>query len=286
MPENKQRYGESRRRPVQQVLVHILLVAGAIAFLFPFVWMVLTSLKPLAETTRIPPTWLPSKWHWENYRDAVTVIPFWTYARNTLIVCVLSVMGTLISSTLVAYGFARISWRGRDIVFIAVLATMVIPFPILMAPLFVVFSKMHLVGTLTPLWLPAFGASAFNIFLLRQFFMGIPNDLIEAARMDGLSELGILVRIVVPLSKPALLVVALFQFIFSWNDFLGPLVYLTRQETYTLSLGLQFFQSQHGGTQWHHLMAASTLIILPVVVLYFFAQRYFVEGISLTGLKG
>jgi multiple sugar transport system permease protein len=248
--------------------------------------MTLTSLKPLAETTQIPPTWLPSVWMWENYHEATTAIPFWVYAKNTLIVCALSVLGTLCSTTLVAYGFSRIDWRGRDVVFMCVLATMVIPFPILMVPLFVVFSKMHLVGTLTPLWLPTFGASAFNVFLLRQFFMGIPRDLSEAARIDGLAELGILFRIILPLSKPALLVIALFQFIFSWNDFMGPLVYLTRQETYTLSLGLQFFQSQHGGTQWHHLMAASTLIVLPVVVLYFFCQRYFIEGISLTGLKG
>jgi len=269
-----------------RAVLHICLIAGAAAFAFPFVWMILTSLKPLEETARIPPTWIPSKLMWSNYVEATTVIPFWLYAKNTMIVCALAIVGTLISSTLVAYGFSRITWRGRDSLFMCVLATMIIPFPIVMVPLFVVFSKLRMVGTLMPLWLPSFGASAFNVFLLRQFFRTIPHDLTEAARIDGLSELGILVRIILPLSKPALLVVALFQFMYSWNDFLGPLIYLTRQKTYTLSLGLQFFESQHGGSQWNLLMAASALVVLPVVVLYFFAQRHFIEGISLTGLKG
>jgi multiple sugar transport system permease protein len=163
---------------------------------------------------------------------------------------------------------------------------MMIPFPVIMAPLFVVFGKLGWIGTLKPLWIPSFGAAAFNIFLLRQFFRTIPAELTEAARIDGCSELGILLRIVLPLSKPVLLVVALFQFIASWNDFLGPLVYLTRENTYTLALGLQFFQSQHGGTYWNYLMAASSLIVLPIIAIYFFAQKAFIEGISLTGLKG
>jgi multiple sugar transport system permease protein len=271
---------------IGKVLVYAILCAGAAAFLFPLIWMLLTAVKPLAETTRVPPTWLPSEFLWGNFLKATQQIPFWLYAKNTLIVCVLSVFGTLLSSTLVAYGFSRIKWAGRDSLFLLVLATMMIPFPVTMVPMFVVFAKLGWVGTLKPLWVPSFAASAFNIFLLRQFFRTIPMELSEAARIDGCSEMGILWRVVVPLSKPVLLVAGLFQFIASWNDFMGPLIYLTRQETYTLALGLQFFQSQHGGTQWNYLLAASALVILPVMVLYFFAQKFFIEGISMTGIKG
>jgi multiple sugar transport system permease protein len=198
----------------------------------------------------------------------------------------MTVIGTLVSSTLVAYGFSRIQWKGRDTIFYCVLATMMIPFPVIMAPLFIIFGKLGWIGSLKPLWIPSFGAAAFNIFLMRQFFRTIPTELTEAARIDGCSELGILVRIVLPLSKPVLLVVALFQFIASWNDFLGPLVYLTRENLYTLALGLEFFQNQHGGTQWNYIMAASSLIVLPIIIIYFFTQKAFIEGISLTGLKG
>ena len=275
-----------KQKIVSSISTHTILIIGAIAFMFPLVWMLSTALKPLAETTKIPPTIMPSKFMWSNYKEATTAIPFWKYAKNTLIVCVLTVIGTVVSSTLVAYGFARIQWKGRDVLFYCVLATMMIPFPVIMAPLFVVFGKLGWIGSLKPLWIPSFGAAAFNIFLMRQFFRTIPTELTEAAKIDGCSELGILIRVILPLSKPILLVVALFQFIASWNDFLGPLVYLTREDTYTLALGLQFFQSQHGGTYWNYLMAASSLIVLPIIIIYFFAQKAFIEGISLTGLKG
>jgi ABC-type glycerol-3-phosphate transport system permease component len=267
-------------------IVHAILIVGAVIFLFPFLWMVITSLKPLSETTAIPPTLIPSKILWSNYKEATEAIPFWVFARNTLTVCLLSVIGTVVSSTIVAYGFSRIAWRGRDFVFYCVLATMMIPFPVIMVPLFVVFAKIGWVGSLKPLWVPTFFSGAFNIFLLRQFFRTIPMELSEAARIDGCSEVGILLRIIMPLSKPALLVVGLFQFIFSWNDFMGPLIYLNKEETYTLALGLQFFQKQHGGTQWNYLMAASALVVVPILVLYFFTQKVFIEGISMTGVKG
>lgn len=275
-----------KERLISSVLVHSILIFGAIAFIFPLVWMLSTSLKPADELTKARPTLIPSKFVWSNYSKATTAIPFWKYAKNTLIVCVLTVIGTLVSSTLVAYGFSRIQWKGRDVLFYCVLATMMIPFPVIMAPLFVIFGKLGWIGSLKPLWIPSFGAAAFNIFLMRQFFRTIPAELTEAARIDGCSELGILIRIILPLSKPVLLVVALFQFIASWNDFLGPLVYLTRENLYTLALGLEFFQNQHGGTQWNYIMAASSLIVLPIIIIYFFAQKAFIEGISLTGLKG
>ncbi len=270
---------------VGKAIVYALLLAGAVAFLFPLLWMIATSLKPAAETMQSPPTLIPSAILWSNYADATSAIPFWRYTLNTLIVCVLSVVGMVTSSVLVAYGFSRMEWKGRDALFVVVLGTMVIPFPVIMVPLFVVFSELGWVGTLKPLWAPTFCAAAFNIFLLRQFFRSIPKDLSDAARIDGCSEWGILWRVIVPLSRSAILVVALFQFIASWNDFLGPLIYLTRQETFTLSLGLQFFQSQHGGTEWNLLMAAATMMTAPIIILYFFTQKSFIEGITLGGIK-
>ncbi|MBM4031630.1 MAG: carbohydrate ABC transporter permease [Planctomycetes bacterium] len=210
---------------------------------------------------------------------------FVIYLRNTLIVAVFGVIGTTLSSALAAYGFARISWRGRDALFLVALSTMMVPFTVTMVPLYGVFKALGWVGTLKPLWVPAFFGSAFNIFLLRQFFRTIPHDLSDAARIDGCSEFAIFWRIILPLSKPALAVVALFHFMWAWNDFMGPLLFLTRQETFTLSLGLQNYQSQHGGSEWHFLMAASTLMILPIVVLFFFTQRTFIQGISTTGMK-
>lgn len=211
---------------------------------------------------------------------------FWTYLRNTLTVCILGCLGTVLSSSLVAYGFSRIQWRGRDQIFWLALATMMVPFPVLMIPLFGVFRDLHWVGTLKPLWVPAFFGSAFNIFLLRQFFLTIPQELSDAARIDGCSELGIYWRIILPLSKPALAVVALFHFLWAWNDFMGPLIYLTRPSTFTLSLALQFYQSQHGGSEWHLLMAMSVLILLPIVAIFFLTQKTFIQGIATTGMKG
>lgn len=224
---------------------------------------------------------------WSNFTDAVTAMKhFPAYLRNTLTLCILNVIGTVFSSALAAYGFSRINWKGRDKVFLVVLATMMIPFPVLMVPLYCLFRSLGMIGTLQPLWVGSFFAGAFNVFLLRQFFMSIPTSLSEAARIDGCSEWGIFWRIILPNSKPALMVVGLFQFMYTWNDFLGPLIYLTDQKDYTLALGLQFFQSQHGGTEWNYLMAASTLIVLPVIVLFFFTQKTFIEGIRTTGMKG
>ena len=396
--------------PPKRIAVHALLVAGSIIFLFPFVWLVATSLKPVEQIMKMPPDWLPRayyapvegerlkivkerevaepsvvvridggprkgervllaaakyrdgkaqveirvgdqtvastapatlekqvpagswlvreklerlpqdpglppKWDavpagqieekiqpaWWNYKGAIRYTGYYTfslfgreirvpmflvYLSNTLIVAVLGVIGVTLSSSLAAYGFARVPWRGRETLFLVALSTMMVPFAVTMVPLYGVFRALGWIGTLRPLWVPAFFGSAFNIFLLRQFFRTIPQDLSDAARIDGCSEFGIFWRIMLPLSKPALAVVALFHFMWAWNDFMGPLIYLTKQDTYTLSLGLQFYQSQHGGSEWHYLMAASTLMILPIVVLFFFTQRTFIQGISTTGMKG
>ncbi len=274
-----------RSHPILRVLLYVTLILVSLAFLAPLAWMVSTSLKPLNETMSLP-RWLPSVVQWKNYPEAIEEMRyFWRYAGNSLFLCIMCVAGTVISSSLVAYGFSRIEWRGRDKVFMVLLATMMIPFPVVMVPIFGLFKDLGWIGTFKPLWVPTFFASAFNVFLLRQFFLGLPKDISEAARIDGCSELGIFFRIILPLCKPALLVVALFQFLFTWNDFLGPLLYLTDQKNFTLALGLQSFQSQQGGTAWHHLMAASTLVVLPVIILFFFTQKSFIEGIATTGGK-
>jgi multiple sugar transport system permease protein len=276
-----------RLTPFGRIIIYALLILCAVAFLAPFAWMISTSLKPLNETMVLPPVWIPSDIQWHNYRDALAGMgDFWRYAGNTMYLCVLSVIGTVFSSALAAYGFSRIEWKGRDAVFILCLTTMMIPFPVIMVPVYSLFRAIGWVGTFKPLWVPFFLGSAFNIFLLRQFFMTIPKDLTEAARIDGCSDLRIFFQIILPISRPALLVVALFTFMYMWNDFLGPLIYLTDQSQFTLSLALQAFQTKQGGTAWHHLMAASTVIIIPLVVLFFFTQKTFIQGITTTGSKG
>jgi multiple sugar transport system permease protein len=213
-------------------------------------------------------------------------VSFVMFFINTLIVCVLGVAGTVLSNALVAYGFARLKWRGRDAFFALTLATLMIPYPVLMVPLFGVFHALGWIGTLLPLWVPAFFGSAFNIFLMRQFFRTLPLELSEAARLDGASELRTFWQIILPLSRPVLAVAALFHFLHAWNDFLGPLLYLTNRRDFTLGLALQNYQTTHGGVQWHFLMAASVVTILPIVVLFFMAQRTFIQGIATTGSKG
>ncbi|MFT3684678.1 MAG: carbohydrate ABC transporter permease [Phycisphaerales bacterium] len=271
-----------------------LLVAVALVFLMPLVWMVSTSVKPekqaASQKIRLLPdpasSTLPQAA--ENY-NAVwhdSTVQFPLYLRNTLIVAFLAVTGVTLSSAVVAYGLSRIRWKGRTAVFAVTLATMMIPFPVLMVPLFAIFKSLGWNGTLAPLWVPAWFGGAFNIFMLRQFFMGIPRELDEAARIDGMGHWGIFWRVIVPLSKPALAVVALFNFVYVWNDFLGPLIYLHHRDTYTLALGLQLYQSQAGQTPWNLLMAASTLCVLPLILLFIVTQGAFVKGVSADGLKG
>jgi len=383
-----------KRRPIfSRAVVYALLIAAGAVFLVPFLWLGLSSLKPLDQAMAMPPTLFPHayfapvdgvrrevtvegpiprgsvvadvtagadagrrlllsprealaraaelrgahrvaagwirvserdesatasnqaprwdvvppeavesriRFRWQNYPAALAAlgggtetsganenaVSFWTFLGNTLTVCILGVIGTVLSNAIVAYGFSRVAWRGRDSFFALTLATLMVPFPVLMVPLYGVFRELGWIGSLMPLWVPAFFGSAFNIFLMRQFFIGIPEELSEAARIDGSSEWSIFWRIILPLSKPVLAASAVFHFLYAWNDFMGPYLYLTRRETFTLSLALQAYQSQNGGVQWHYLMAASTVTILPVVVLFFFAQRTFIQGIATTGSKG
>jgi multiple sugar transport system permease protein len=223
--------------------------------------------------------------HWDNYTEAFERMDFLQNLRNTLFVCFSVVLGTVLSSALVAYSFSRIEWPGRDFLFVVVLSTMMIPYEVTLIPLFVLYRHIGWAGTFLPLIVPAFFGVPFYIFLLRQFFMGIPQDLSAAARIDGCNEFAIFRRIILPLSKPALATTALFQFLFEWGDFLNPLIFLQDDRQYTLAIALQQFQSMHESS-WGPLMAMSTVITIPVIVLFFLAQRTFIQGITMTGLKG
>lgn len=223
--------------------------------------------------------------HWQNYPKAFATMNFWINLRNTLFICISVVIGTVISCSLVAYSFSRIEWPGRDALFVVVLATMMLPYEVTLVPLFVLYKHLGWTGSFKPLIVPAFFGTPFYIFLLRQFFMGIPRDLSSAARIDGCSEFGIFMNVIMPLSKPALATTALFMFLFQWADFLNPLIYLQDDLQYTLAIALQQFQSNHE-SEWGPLMAMSTVITVPIIVLFFLTQRTFIQGITMTGLKG
>jgi multiple sugar transport system permease protein len=221
----------------------------------------------------------------DNYKLALKRSPFGAFLVNTVVICLLAVAGTVLSCSLVAYGLACVEWRGRELLFWIMLSTMMLPAQVTMIPVFMTFKALGWINTILPLVAPAFLGNAFFIFLLRQFYRSVPKDLIEAARMDGCSELSIWAKIMVPLSRPALAVVALFTFINSWNDFLGPLIYLHRERKYTMSIGLAMFQGQYNG-DWGQLMAMSLLMTLPIIVIFFFTQKTFIQGVKLSGIKG
>ncbi len=280
------------RRTIKIALTHVALVVLSIVFFMPMLWMLSTAVKPISETMSTPPKWIPSEFQYWNFKEAIMYgsdelgyIPFLVYARNTILITFLTVIGAVSSNALVAYSFARIKWPGRDLFFSVTLATMMVPFPVTMVPTFALFRWLGWVGTFRPLWVPAFMASAFSIFLLRQFFKSIPMELSEAAKIDGASEFRTFIDVIIPLARPALAVVALFSFMGAWNDFMGPMIYLVDQNTFTLSLGLQAYQTTHGGTPWNLLMAAASMVILPIIIVFFLAQKLFIQGIATSGLK-
>jgi len=273
------------RKTVEAVVTHVVLAILGLVFLVPFLWLLSTSLKTDPQIFLFPPRWIPSPLTIDQYRLALTTIPFFVYLKNSVVYCVITAIGDVISCSLVSYGLARVRWRGRNALFIVTIATMLLPYQVTLVPLFIIFRTVGWVGTFLPLIVPHFFGSAFYIFLLRQFMLTIPMELADAARIDGASEFRIYRSIVIPLIRPALAVVALFQFLGAWGDFLGPLIYLTDQTTYTISLGLQQYNTQYG-TEWGQLMAASTLLTAPIIVLFFFTQRTFIQGVTLTGLKG
>jgi len=273
------------KRGLRIAFSHLLLLPLAIMFLMPFFWMVSTALKSDRQVFAWPLVWIPSPLVWKNFPDAIAFFPFWLYLRNTAFIASCAVIGAVTSCSLVAYSLACVRWRGRDVLFMLAVATLMIPYQVTMVPLFITFSKFGWVGTYLPLIVPSFFGGAFFIFLLRQFFRTIPNDLIDAAKIDGASHPRIYAQIVLPLAKPALFTIALFQFLNTWTDFTGPLIYLSDSKMYTVSLGLQFFRLQHE-TMWQKLMAASVMLTGPIVILFFFTQRTFIQGITMTGLKG
>ena len=272
----------SVNRQTKKIVSYLLMTAIGLVLITPLLWMVFTSLKPMEEIVRYPPTFFPEKIVWQNYLDTITAFPFWRYARNTLLITVLVVFGNVLSNSFIAYGFAKLDFPGKKLMFALVLSTMMIPGFVTMIPQYVLFSKIGWVGTYLPLIVPSFFGNAFNIFLMRQFYLSINDELIEAAEIDGANHFYIWSRLMLPLTKPALITIAINSFNAAWNDFLGPLLYIQDQEKYTLQIGLQVFQNQ-ATTQWNYLMAGATLVLIPTILMFCFAQRYFIEGMDLTG---
>ncbi len=273
-------------RILRLLVCYLLLVWFSVLFLIPFFWSLSTSLTSKEQLYASTRPWIPDPIRWQNYTEAIAAIPFFTYLKNSVLVTLLSIVGVLLSSSLVAFGFGCLEWHGRDVLFVILLATMMLPAHVMIIPVFILFCHLGWVNTFKPLVVPAFlGGGAFFVFLLRQFFRTIPKDLFEAARLDGCSAFGIYWRIVLPLSQPALATVAIFTLNGTWNDFFGPLIYLNSEDMKTLALGLQSFSGQTG-SEWSQLMAISLLMIVPVLAAFFVGQRYFVEGITLTGMKG
>jgi multiple sugar transport system permease protein len=273
-----------RRRVLGSVIDHTLLILVASMFLVPVVFIVLTSL--MTDQQALTSTIWPDPFRFRNYVDVFATIPLITYTWNTLQIAVLSTIGTVLSCVPVAYALSRMHWRGRQVAFVVILATLMLPFQVTIVPLYIVFTRLQMIGTLTPLILPSFFGDAFSIFLLRQFFLSIPEELSDAARVDGASEWQIMTRVVVPLARPAIAAVALFNFLYAWNDFFAPLLFLgNNPKLWTLAIGLTEFRGMHH-VQWNLTMAASVLFMVPIIILFFLAQKVFIEGVTLTGVKG
>ncbi len=277
---------KSRTKFIGDFVTYLLVIAFSFVILIPVLWMLSTALKELSEVFLFPPRWIPSKLNWGNFPAALTFLPFAQYFANTSLITFGAVIGQLLSSPMVAFAFARLRARNKEALFILILATMMLPWQVTMIPLFLGYKTVGLVDTFVPLILPNFFGGAFYIFLLRQFFLTISPELADAAKIDGCGYFQIFTKIYLPLSKPALATVAIFTFMGNWNDFMGPLVYLSKNDNWTLTLGLSRFTGMYGTTAWNLLMAASLITVLPCILLFFFAQRYFIQGIVITGVKG
>ena len=273
------------RRTIAHTAIYLVLVLGAILVFVPFAWTISTSLKTEAQTLKSPPEWIPNPVQWQNYPDALTARPFARYYKNTFIITILSVIGQVISSAIVAYGFARFRFPGRNFLFIIVLTTLMIPFQMLIIPRFILFKELGWLDTFLPLIVPNFFGGAFSIFLLRQYFMTVPLELDEAAKIDGANAFQRFWQIMMPLARPALGAVAVFEFMSTWQDFLGPLIYLSSDRNYTVSVGLAAFRNDYF-TAWHLFMAAAAVAMLVPLVVFFIAQKYFISGVTLTGAGG
>ncbi len=273
------------RNVTHVVLVYGLAVPTAIIFVLPFLWMLSTSFKAPNEVFDFPPKWIPGTFHFENYSQALALAPFGQYVLNTLFVTLNNVIGNLVSCTLAAYGFARLRARGKNVLFLLMLATLMLPIWVTLIPQYVLFNAIGWGNSFAPLMVPPWFGWPFFIFLLRQFFMTIPKELEEAARLDGATTLGILWHIILPISTPALATVAVLAFIGNWNNFFAPLIYLRDPNMYTLAIAVQRFRGQFGNQYIHYMMAVSVLMVIPIIIIFFFAQRYLIKGIVMTGLK-
>lgn len=269
----------------ETIATYILMLAGTVVLLIPFAWMLSTSVKPLDEVYQYPIIWIPSRVVLENYRDVFDKVPFARYLWNSTVLSVMGIIGNIMGSALAAFSFARLRFPGRTLFFIIMLSTMMVPVWVTMVPTFILFSRLGWLDTYLPILVPAFFAVPFFTFLLRQFFMGVPLEMEEAARMDGCSSLGVFLRIFLPLSTPALATVAIFSFFFHWNDLLGPLIYLRTQIKFPVALGISSFQSEQYAN-FALMMAAATMALCPLLVVFFFAQRLFIQGVVITGVKG
>lgn len=273
-----------RQRLLLAVARHTVLITVAMAFLAPFVFVIFTSLMTARQA--VTPSFLPRPFVWSNFVEVFRRFPLLAYTWNTTQIAIGSTVGVLVSCIPVAYALSRMRWRGRQVAFVLILSTLMLPFQVTVVPLYIIWVRLGQIGHLTPLILPSFLGDAFSIFLLRQFFLTIPEELSDAARVDGASEWQIMTRVIVPLAKPAIAAIALFQFLYAWNDLFAPLLFVgTNQKLWTLTIALSEFQSRHG-VEWNLTMAASLLFMLPVIILFFLAQRAFVEGVTLTGVKG
>lgn len=278
---------QRRERRLQHLATHLVLLLGAVVILFPIAWMISTSLKAPDQVKQFPPIWIPNPLVWENYINAVTIfpVPFLLFVWNSFYLSFGNVVGSIVSNTIVAYAFARLRFRGSKILFLLVLSTMMLPQQVTMIPLFILFSKLGWINSYKPLIVPQFFANAFYVFMLRQFFSTIPRDLDDAARIDGCGILGIFWRIILPLAMPAVGIVAIFEFTGSWNWFLGPLIYLSKMETFPLALALSYLNATYR-VLWSEMMVVSFIAMLPPLLLFFIAQKAYIQGIVVTGVKG
>ncbi|MDR1176606.1 MAG: carbohydrate ABC transporter permease [Treponema sp.] len=270
---------------VEQAVLYALLIIISACFIVPFFWLLSCSFKQPSELFEVPVRWMPRTIQFENYIRMFTYFPFLRYLKNTLIIVFFNIAGSILSGSVIAYGFACLNWKGRDKVFVIVLITMILPFQVVMVPLFILFQKIRWIGTFLPLTVTCFFGNPFYIFLMRQFFLSLPRELNQAARIDGASEFRIFAQIAIPLSQPVLATVAIFAFLRSWNDFIGPLIFLASDRLYTLSIGAQMIRSNLQ-PNWELLMPLGVVMVLPVLIIFFLMQKYFIQGIAMSGIKG
>lgn len=281
----KRRKQLSPQMVLSKALMYGILLFIAVCFMLPVFFLFLGSFKVESELFRVPFKWLPDEFQWNNYIRMFSSIPFFLYLKNTMFIVVFNIIGSLLSCSLVSYGFARFKWPGRDKLFVLVLVTMILPYQVTLVPLFLLYTKMEWIGTFLPLTVTAFFGNPFYIFLLRQFFVGIPQEITQAARIDGAGEFRIFYQLILPIAKPSLATVSIFAFMRSWNDFMGPLVFLGNDKLYTLSLAASMLKSNLD-PNWSLLITLGVVMILPVLILFFILQKYFIQGIAMSGIKG